>query len=80
MTEERLKKANELSERIKEYKKEIEAWEFAKGFKYKSVQLSNDCNCAEVKTNFINFEVMKVLTLDRLKKDLDALETEFKNL
>ena len=29
MTEERLKKANELLERIKEYQKEIASWEMA---------------------------------------------------
>lgn len=32
MTEEILKKSNNLSERIKEYKKEIEIWEIADGF------------------------------------------------
>ena len=34
----------------------------------------------EVRTEFINFEVVKTLTLARLKKDLESLETEFKNL
>lgn len=29
---------------------------------------------------FIDFEVAKTLTLARLKKDLEVLETEFKNL
>lgn len=80
MTEERLKKANELSENIKMYQKEIKSWEMAKNFTGRKISLKSDDTDYEVKTNFINFEVMKALTLDRLKKDLDALETEFKNL
>ena len=69
MTEERLKKANELLERIKEYQKEIASWGMAVRFRNK-----------EGRTGFIDFEVVKTLTLARLKKDLEVLETEFKNL
>lgn len=80
MTKEKLKKANELSENIKMYQKEIKSWEMANGLRYREISLRSDDTSYEVKTNFINFEVVKALTLDRLKKDLDALETEFKNL
>ena len=80
MTEEILKKSNNLSERIKEYKKEIEIWEIADSFKNRSVQLLYANSCYEVRTEFINFEVIKTLTLARLKKDLEVLEEEFKNL
>lgn len=80
MTEERLKKANKLSENIKMYQKEIKSWEMANSFIGRILSLRSDDRDYEIKTNFINFEVMKALTLDRLKKDLDALETEFKNL
>ena len=80
MTEERLKKANELLERIKEYQKEIASWEMAVRFRNKEVQLRADDMGYEVRTGFIDFEVVKTLTLARLKKDLEVLETEFKNL
>lgn len=69
MTEERLKKANELLERIKEYQKEINFWEKADSFRYKTVQLLDKNNCFEVRTGFIDFELMKTLTLARLKKN-----------
>lgn len=80
MTEERLKKANELSERIKEYKKEITSWKMAVRFRNKEVALRSDDMGYEVRTGFIDFEVVKTLTLARLKKDIEVLETEFKNL
>lgn len=80
MTEERLKKASELLERIKEYQKEIASWEMAVRFRNKEVQLKSDYMGYEVRTGFIDFEVVKTLTLARLKKDLEVLETEFKNL
>lgn len=50
MTEEILKKSNNLSERIKEYKKEIEIWEIADSFKNRGVQLLYANNCFEVRT------------------------------
>lgn len=80
MTEERLKKANELLERIKEYQKEINFWEKAIRFRGDEVALRSDNIGYEVKTKYIDFEVMKTLTLSRLKKELEVLETEFKNL
>lgn len=80
MTEERLKKANELLERIKEYQKEIASWKMAVSFRNKEVSLRSDDMGYEVRTGFIDFEVVKTLTLARLKKDLEVLETEFKNL
>lgn len=80
MTEERLKKANELLERIKEYQKEIASWKMAVCFRNKEVSLRSDDMSNEVRTGFIDFEVAKTLTLARLKKDLEVLETEFKNL
>lgn len=80
MTEERLKKANELSENIKMYQKEIASWKMAVCFRNKEVSLRSDDMGYEVRTGFIDFEVVKTLTLARLKKDLEVLEEEFKNL
>lgn len=80
MTEERLKKANELLERIKKYQKEIASWKMAVSFRNKEVSLRSDDMGYEVRTGFIDFEVVKTLTLARLEKDLEVLETEFKNL
>lgn len=80
MTEERLKKANELLERIKKYQKEIDSWKMAVRFRNQEVSLRSDVMGYDVHTEFIDFEVVKTLTLARLKKDLESLETEFKNL
>lgn len=80
MTEERLKKANELSENIKMYQKEIASWKMAVCFRNKDVSLKSDDMSYLVNAGFIDFEVVKTLTLARLKKDLESLETEFKNL
>lgn len=80
MTEERLKKANELLERIKEYQKEIDYWKMSVCFRNKDVSLKSDDMSYLVNAGFIDFEVVKTLTLARLKKGLESLETEFKNL
>ena len=80
MTEERLKKANELLERIKKYQKEIDSWKMEVRFRNQEVSLRSDDMGYDVHTEFIDFEVVKTLTLARLKKDLESLETEFKNL
>lgn len=80
MTEERLKKANELLERIKEYQKEIDSWKMSVCFRNKEVSLRSDDMSYLVNAGFIDFEVVKTLTFARLKKDLESLETEFKNL
>lgn len=80
MTEERLKKANKLLERIKKYQKEIDSWKMAVRFRNQEVSLRSDDMGYDVHTEFIDFEVVKTLTLARLKKDLESLETEFKNL
>lgn len=80
MTEERLKKANELLERIKEYQKEIDYWKMSVCFRNKDVSLKSGDMSYLVNTGFIDFEVVKTLTLARLKKDLEVLKTEFKNL
>ena len=80
MTEEILKKSNELLERIKKYQKEIDYWKMAVRFRNKEVSLRSDDMGYDVHTEFIDFEVVKTLTLARLKKDLESLETEFKNL
>lgn len=69
-----------MLERIKEYQKEIASWEMAVRFRNKEVSLRSDDTGYEVRTGFIDFEVVKTLTLARLKKDLEVLETEFKNL
>lgn len=75
-----MKKANELLERIKKYQKEIDSWKMAVRFRNQEVSLRSDDMGYDVHTEFIDFEVVKTLTLARLKKDLESLETEFKNL
>lgn len=80
MTEERLRKANELLKRIKEYQKEIDCWENAVRFRCDEIALRSNDTGYEVNAKYIDFEVMKTLALARLKKELEVLETEFKNL
>lgn len=80
MTEERLKKANELLERIKEYQKEIDYWKMSVCFRNKDVSLKSNDMSYLVNAGFIDFEVVKTLTLARLKKELEVLKEEFKNL
>lgn len=80
MTEERLKKSNELLKQIKEYQKEIDCWENAVRFRCDEVALRSNETGYEVKAKYVDFEVMKTLTLSRLKKELEVLKTEFKNL
>lgn len=72
MTEERLKKANELLERIKEYQKEIDSWKMSVCFRNKEVSLRSDDMSYLVNAGFIDFEVVKTLTLARLKIEYDS--------
>ena len=62
------------------YQKEIKSWEMANSFIGRILSLRSDDMSYEVRTGFIDFEVVKTLTLARLKKDLEVLEEEFKNL
>ena len=81
MNAEQLERGQILQNEVSKLKKQIYFWEKSKGVK-DTIQLDVDCfeRWVNVDTTFVNFEVLKTLTLSELKKKLNEKETEFKNL
>ena len=83
MTNEQLQNGAKLAEQIGALEAQLEGWKRATRFMYENVTLF----CKEdgrvfdkIKTSFIDFDVMKTLTIARIEKDLNKLKTEFENL
>ena len=81
MNAENLKLANTLNSDIERLKKQINFWEKSRKLR-STMQLDVEGfeQYIEVDTTFINFEVLRALTLSELKKELLKKETEFNNL
>lgn len=81
MNAENLKLANTLNSDIERLKKQINFWEKSRKLR-STMQLDVEGfeQYIEVDTTFVNFEVLRALTLSELKKELLKKETEFNNL
>lgn len=81
MTNEQLQNGAKLAEQIGALEAQLEGWKRATRFTYDNVTLySNDGNFDKIKTSYIDFDVMKTLTIARIEKELNKLKTEFENL
>lgn len=82
MTNEQLQNGAKLAEKIDALEAQLEGWKRATRFMYENVTLY----CKEgrvfdkIKTSFIDFDVMKTLTIARIEKELSKLKTDFENL
>lgn len=83
MTNEQLQNGAKLAEKINALEAQLEGWKRATRFMYENVTLY----CEEdgrvfdkIKTSFIDFDVMKILTIARIEKELSKLKTDFENL
>lgn len=80
---EKLEKAKVLNSTIERLKKRLDIWERSK--KVASVNLTvtnmhDGIQNENVDEIFINFEVLKTLTISAIKKSLSETEKEFENL
>ena len=81
MDTEKLTLATALNSDIERLKKQINFWEKSRKLR-STMQLDVEGfeQYIEVDTTFVNFEVLRALTLSELKKELLKKETEFNNL
>lgn len=84
MTDEQLKKGQVLKSRIDELRRKIENWEKAEeiysiGLKYKTLYPADIIHISDTGC-YVNFEVLKTLTLQTMNKKLEELEKEYREV
>lgn len=83
MTNEQLQNGAKLAEKIGALEAQLEGWKRATRFTYENVTLyskGDNQSFDRIKTSYIDFDVMKTLTIARIEKELNELKTEFENL
>ena len=83
MTNEQLKNDAKLAEQIGALEAQLDGWKRATRFTYDNVTLyskGDNQSFDKIKTSYIDFEVMKTLTIARIEKELSELKTKFENL
>lgn len=87
MTDEQLKQGQALKSRIDRLKRDIELWKQATGIIEINIQyLVRGGQYLEEKKNFVdegefvNFDVLKTLTLQAMRTELEQLEKEYREL
>lgn len=82
MDNDKLKKGLSLSQKIDELKSELENWTDSKSIYCLEIQgeRNNAGFRKQARTSFVNFEVIKSLTLSEIGKQLQQLEVEFGKL
>ena len=86
MTDEQLKQGQELKSKIDKLKGKIGYWERATGILEINLQYRFSSGYLEDKRNFVdegeyvNFDVLKTLTLQAMRTELEKLEKEYREL
>jgi hypothetical protein len=83
MTNEQLRNGAKLAEQIGALEAQLDGWKRATRFTYENVTLysEGEHQCFDkIKTSYIDFDVMKTLTIARIEKELNELKTEFEKL
>lgn len=83
MTNEQLQNGAKLAEQIGALEAQLEGWKRATRFTYENVTLYSKGDARsfdKIKASYIDFDVMKTLTIARIEKELNELKTEFENL
>lgn len=76
MNAEKLEQANSLSDRIKEIKNQIDSLTQSHSISESKISTST----GYLYTKFVDFKLLKTITLAQLQEQLSKLETEFNNL
>ena len=80
MNNEQLTAGNDLSQKIAKLKSELNLWERSRKLNKIMSDVEGYNTYMEIDVSRINFEVLKTLTIDAIKKDLDLLEQQFNKL
>lgn len=82
MDDEKLNNAQKLANTINTLTIEVKKWEAAQGILQGGIEMQyNSCNTlSRVLTQFINFDVLKALTIYELTKQLNQAKAEFEAL
>lgn len=78
MEREQIKKGVDLIEKINKVEKELDIWE--RCVKFSEIVIYDKERRHEVSTFFVDFDVVKSITICELKKKLKELNDEFKAL
>lgn len=79
MTEEKIEKGKELLLKLRNLKDQKERWQSAVGFERIEVK---DCHHSTrgINDDFINFNELKLLTIAKIDRRIDAVQREFDEL
>lgn len=83
MTNEQLQNGTKLAEQIGALEAQLEGWKRATCFTYQTITLyskGDDRSFDKMEAKYIDFEVLKTLTIARIEKELNELKTEFEKL
>lgn len=85
MTNEQLENGTKLAEQIGALEAQLAGWKYSTGFYYQTITLSanvegNARTLDKINPAYIDFEVLKTLTIARIEKELNELKTEFGKL
>lgn len=82
MTKEQLQNGKELAEKIEKLEAQLLCCKTANRFYFETIDLySNDRkHYDKIDRKYIDFEVLKTLTIARIEKELNELKTEFEKL
>lgn len=84
MTTEQLQNGAKLAEAIAKLEAQLEGWKAAKRFTYQNINLyvpeQGGRHLDKIETQYIDFEVLKTLTIARIEKELNELKQQFEKL
>ena len=82
MTNEQLQDGAKLAEQIATLEAQLLGWKTSNRFYYQTISLYSETGKCYDKINpeYVDFEVLKTLTIARIEKELNELKTKFENL
>lgn len=83
MTTEQLENGAKLAEQIGALEAQLEGWKRATRFTYEQITLyskGDGRSFDKMKTAYIDFDVLKTLTIARIEKELNELKQQFESL
>lgn len=84
MTTEQLQNGAKLAEKIEHLETQLAGWKAAERFSYQYTNLyaplQGGRQLDKIETRYIDFEVLKTLTIARIEKELNELKQQFESL
>ena len=85
MTNEQLQNGKKIAEEIEQLEAQLAGWKYSTGFDYRTITLSANVKgyartFDKINPAYIDFKVLKTLTIAHIEKELNELKTEFEKL